>query len=84
MQKSLTSTACKRQQSGEQDGIFTLRRSPVTHRDRERARARERGEGGEGKQEARGEEVRKRERGRGRDGLARRALERKEERRGRK
>lgn len=38
MQKSLTSTACKRQQSGEQDGIFTLRRSPVTHRDRERAR----------------------------------------------
>lgn len=81
MQKSLTSTACKRQQSGEQDGIFTLRRSPVTHRDRERARARER----EGRGNRRREERKSgRERERGRDGLARRALERKEERRGRK
>lgn len=52
-QRSLTSTACKRQQSGEQDGIFTLRRSPVTRRDTEGGRrksGRERGrlsEGGE-------------------------------------
>lgn len=53
--KSLTSTAWRRQQSGEQDGIFTLRRSPVTQRDREKEREREGGEEGrkEGSQEER-------------------------------
>lgn len=65
MQKSLTSTACKRQQSGEQDGIFTLRRSPVTHRDRESESEREReGRGGETGGERRGsQEEREREGG---------------------
>lgn len=50
--ESLTSTAWKRQQSGEQDGIFTLRRSPVTQGPKEG--------GKKGGKEAGGEEVRKR------------------------